>query len=60
MFEVMISMLEQVHDDGLSDQRGVTCGLLFLVQQFDFTFNLHLMGLGSINDERLVTNITKK
>ena len=43
MFEAMISVLEQVRDDGLGDQRGVTRGLLFLIQQFDFIFNLHLI-----------------
>ena len=43
MFPSVIKVLELVRDDGLDDQRGVARGLLFLIQQFDFVFNLHLM-----------------
>ena len=43
MFPSVIKVLELVRDDGLGDQRGVARGLLFLIQQFDFVFNLHLM-----------------
>ena len=43
MFPLVISVLELVRDDGMGDQRGVACGLLFLIQLFDFVFNLHLI-----------------
>ena len=43
MFPSVIKVLELVRDDGLGDQRGVTRDFLFLIQQFDFVFNLHLI-----------------
>ena len=43
MFSAVISVLELVRDEGTGDQKGIARGLLFLIQQFDFIFNLHLM-----------------